>query len=926
MNEKLNIEERVLELVMSENYQPLKPKAIAKKLKLLEIEREVKRVIKKMTRKGKLGYGPKHLVTKPQTSDTSSNSSSRSRTGLPKPSGSSKPSGKKKADKKKGLITGTFRKVSGGFGFVSPSDSTVTDRSEDIFIPRSKTSDAANLDIVSVRLSKPKDKTEKRNSGRNNRISGKIVEVIKRYRYRFVGTYTEVGNFGIVNVDGGVFESGILVGDAGAKACKVGDKVVIELANFPSNHTEGEGVIVQVLGERGQPGVDTQMVIHEFGLPQEFPEEVLADARVQSEKFEEIIGPDRTDFTNTTVATIDPKTARDFDDAIGLERIENGHWKLAVHIADVSHFVPYRSDLDNEAFARGTSVYLPDKVIPMLPEIISNNLASLQPNRVRYCMTAIIEFSAEGIPIATDLHRGAIKSAHRFNYEEIDDYLENDKPWKKKLTPEIFQLVRDMHTLAMILRKRRMAAGSINLVLPEVEIDLDEDGKVSGAHTNENTESHQVIEEFMLAANEAVAQRMVEEGLYLMRRIHEQPSEQKTTELTKFVQQLGIECGDLQNRFELKKVIEASEGMPEQHAIHFAILRSMQKAIYSPKEVGHYALSSDAYCHFTSPIRRYPDLIIHRMVGDLIDGKRPRSDFDRLAQAGKHCSDLEKRASDAERELKKLKLLSFMSDKVGEKLTAVITGVESFGLFAQGIEIPAEGLIPIGNLPNDQYVFDRASRTLSGYKATNQFRLGDTVEVIVSLVDLDQRIMEYKFTGARPQKPGKGKGKSGGRREKAIIARSDKDKSRSNKSDTKLTAKKKSAGKSKTKADSKKSDARKSSESKPATRTEKTKTKDKVKAKSKNKRKSNAKKRKDPDASWEEVRKEGTTRAQREQKKKAKKKKSYGRVMVESKKSKKKQAARKKAKAKAKKAQRKAKVAKAKKKAKKKPGSRKRKK
>jgi len=368
---------------------------------------------------------------------------------------------------------------------------------------------------------------------------------------------------------------------------------------------------------------------------------------------------------------------------------------LGVHIADVSHFVPYRSDLDNEAFARGTSVYLPDRVIPMLPEIISNNLASLQPNRVRYCMTALIEFSDEGVPIATELHRGAIKSAHRFTYEEIDEYLENDEPWKKELTPEVFTLVRDMHTLAMKLRRRRMDNGSINLVLPEVVIDLDDDGKVAGAHTAENTESHQVIEEFMLAANEAVAQYLVDEKLYLLRRIHETPDEDRLKELTKFVRQLGIDCGSLQDRFELKKVIEASEGRPESHAIHFAILRSMQKAIYSPKEAGHFALASKAYCHFTSPIRRYPDLVIHRMVGDLIDGKRPKADFDRLTATGKHCSDLEKRAADAERELKKLKLLGFMEKRIGEKLVAVVTGVEAFGLFAQGVEIPAEGLIPI---------------------------------------------------------------------------------------------------------------------------------------------------------------------------------------------------------------------------------------
>ena len=728
MKEKQNLEKSILDLVLSDNYQPLKPKAIAKKLKLLDEEREVKRTIKRLIRKGRIAYGPKHLVIR----------------------GSGKPEAKNqsklKSVRKSNEVIGVFRRANAGFGFVTPEDSTATDRSDDIFVPKTKTADATDRDIVKIRVSSGRGGNDK------NRKSGRVIDIIKRHSHTFVGTYRESGGYGFVTVDGSVFESGILVGDASAKACKVGDKVVIEMANFPSNTQEGEGVIVKVLGERGTPGVDTLSVIHQYGLPEEFPEKVLADARRQSEKFDEDEIGDRTDFTKTTVITIDPKTARDFDDAISLKRLENGHWELGVHIADVSHFVPLRSDLDNEAFARATSIYLPDRVIPMLPEIISNNLASLQPNRVRYCMTALIEFSEEGVPINTELHRGAIKSAHRFTYEEIDEYLEDDQPWKEKLTPEVFKLVRNMHTLAMKLRKRRMKGGAINLILPEVKIDLDDDGKVSGAHTVDNTESHQVIEEFMLAGNEAVAQRMADLELFYMRRVHPQPSESKVKELTEFVTQLGIETGSLKSRFEVKKVIEESDGMPQRHAIHYAVLRSMQKAIYSPEEIGHYALNSENYCHFTSPIRRYPDLIIHRMVGDLIDGKKPDSDYDRLAMLGKHCSDLEKRASDAERDLIKLKLLNFMSDKIGHRMQAVITGVEAFGVFAQGLEIPAEGLIPLTNLPADTYQYDRGTRTLSGHKDGNEYRLGDQIQVQVALVDPDRRILEFEIYGVEPSR------------------------------------------------------------------------------------------------------------------------------------------------------------------------------
>ncbi|MDB4458498.1 ribonuclease R [bacterium] len=719
MNAAKQVEKLILELVLSDNYQPLKPKAIAKKLKLLDEEREVKRTIKRLIKKGRLAYGPKHLVIR----------------GKQKPQAANNRSTKTEAREKE--ITGRFRKNSGGFGFVTPENSVATDRSDDIFIPKSKTSDASDRDIVKIRISKSREKSR-------TRVSGQIIDVVQRHTHRFVGTYRITGSMGFVDVDGGVFESGILVGDAGAKNCKVDDKVVIEIANFPSINQPGEGVISEVLGDRGSPGVDTLSIIRQYDLPDDFPESVLEEARSQAEEFNESIG-NRTDFTKTTVITIDPKTARDFDDAISLEKLDNGHWQLGVHIADVSHFVPLNSELDTEAFQRATSIYLPDRVIPMLPEVISNNLASLQPNRVRYCMTALIEFTPDGIPIQTELHRGAIESDHRFTYEEIDDYLADDEPWKQKLPNEVFELVRNMHTLAMTLRRRRMKAGAINLILPEVKIDLDEDGKVVGAHTVDNTESHQVIEEFMLAGNEAVAQKMADKKLFYMRRVHPHPSEQKLNQLTEFVQQLGIQCESLKSRFEVKRVIEESENLPEQHAIHYAVLRSMQKAVYSPEEIGHYALNSENYCHFTSPIRRYPDLIIHRMVGDIIDGKKPDANFERLAMLGNHCSDLEKRATEAERDLIKLKLLNFMAGKIGHTMSAVITGVESFGIFAQGIEIPAEGMIPVDKLPPDTYQYDRNIRTLAGFREGNEYRLGDKIEVRVTKVDPDARNLEFEI-------------------------------------------------------------------------------------------------------------------------------------------------------------------------------------
>ncbi len=590
MQNNASLEQRVLAHVNRENYKPVKPRVIADQLDLTDDQlRDLKRIIKRLVKRGQLAYGPKHLVLK----------SAAAKTARPE-----------------SAITGRFSRTSGGYGFVSvlPGVSAGPDDVplDDIYIPQSRSLDASSGDLVRVEVRTTRQRGQLKSSGR-------ILEVLERRTHRFVGTYHEREQYGLVSIDGNQFENSVLVGDASARAARVGDKVVVEMVRFPGlnskgNFQPGEAVIVEVLGDRGKPGVDTLTIIAEYGLPGEFSEDVLDDARKVADLFDESIGPQRTDLTSETVVTIDPRTARDFDDAISLKPVGSGHWLLGVHIADVSHFVQPNTPLDNEAFQRATSVYLPDRVIPMLPEVISNNLASLQPDRVRYTMTALIEFSDEGVPISTELHRSAIRSCHRFNYEEIDDYLADTPAWKKRLDPDVFRLVGDMHRLAMKLRRRRMDRGSFDLIIPEVEIDLDEHGRVCGAHTRKHTQSHQVIEEFMLAANEAVARHLADLDLYLMRRIHEPPSPVKLADLKSMLDGLGYKIGNIQSRFEMKRVIEQARDTPNGPAVHFAILRAMQKAVYGPREIGHYALASDAYCHFTSPIRRYPDLIIHRML------------------------------------------------------------------------------------------------------------------------------------------------------------------------------------------------------------------------------------------------------------------------------------------------------------------------
>jgi ribonuclease R len=767
-----DLREKVLQHVNAPNYQPVKPAVIAKKLGLTgDAAQEVKMTIKRLVKEKQMAYGPSHLVFAAGKSPAQKvaakkaaeksaakaafqaalNKSTREDNLSPINQGipiEEEPIKKLKAVREARLekdkrthppnhVTGTFRRAAAGFGFVRPEGTARADgRDADVFIPMDRTGDASSGDVVSVKL-------EQR--GRMGKLEGRIIDVLERATSRFVGVYFEQAGMGLVQIDGKLFQKPIFVGDPGAKGARVDDKVVVDMVRFPSHTRDGEGVIVDILGQRGEPGVDTMSIIHEFNLPGEFDDDALDDAREQATKFDESIPKGRRDLTAETIITIDPVDARDFDDAISLEKTREGHWLLGVHIADVSHFVRPKSPLDREAHDRATSVYLPDRVIPMLPEIISNNLASLQPDRVRYALTAVMEMTPEGVVVATDVFKSAIKSCRRFTYEEVDEYLANRAAWKKKLAAEVHALLGRMHELAMMLRARRFTRGSLELSMPELKIDLDTDGRVTGAHLAKNTESHQIIEEFMLAANEAVAQKLADAGLLFLRRVHGNPDPRKQKVLTEFVRELGFEAENLENRFELQKLLEAVKGDPREHAVNYAVLRSMQRAVYSPEEDGHYALASDCYCHFTSPIRRYPDLTIHRLVDELNRGKKPVQKLNDLLIVGDHCSEREQRAADAERELRKVKLLHFLEDKIGMELDGVITGVESFGLFVTGTELPAEGFIHISGLTDDFYRYDRAGHVIEGHRAGNTYRLGDTVRVAVASVNVDTRSLDFRL-------------------------------------------------------------------------------------------------------------------------------------------------------------------------------------
>jgi ribonuclease R len=714
-----DLELLLLNHVKSTGYRPTKPRVIIKQLGLPEARKpEVRKAIKRLVKRGLITYGSNHIV---QTAASSA----------------AGPAG----------IVGVFQRTAGGFGFVKPRATDARPAgTSDIYVPANRTADAATGDMVRVRLRKSKG------PGPEQRLRGEIVEVIERETHQFVGRYRPRGDVPLVQVDGKLFSQPIPVGDPGAKNVRPDDIVVIEMVRFPSHTHDGEAVITEVLGPRGTPGVDTLSIIREYGLPETFPEDVLESARQQAESFDPARLDGRVDLTALTVITIDPADARDFDDAISLEKLDNEHWKLGVHIADVTFFVPPKSPLDREARERATSVYLPDRVIPMLPEIISNHLASLQPQRVRFARTVFLEFAPDGVRGSTEITRSAIQSAHRFSYDEVQSFLRKPAPWKKKLGAEVFALLGNMHELARVLRRRRLEHGSLELVLPEIKLELDDEGKVCGAKVVEHNESHQIIEEFMLAANEAVAEHLTQRELLFLRRIHALPSPTKLRDLTSFVRQLGIPCDSLESRFEIKRVLDYVAGRPEEPAVNYAVLRSMQKAVYGPESERHYALNKTDYCHFTSPIRRYPDLTVHRLLDQLADGKRPPNDMSQLVMLGEHCSQREQRAADAERELVKVKLLNYLSQHIGMRMNALVTGVEDFGLFVQGVELPADGLVHISSLQDDYYHYDATSHSLVGYREGHRYRLGDLVNVEVFHVDVDRRELDFRLASTAGKK------------------------------------------------------------------------------------------------------------------------------------------------------------------------------
>lgn len=700
----------------------------------------------------------------------------------------------------KELLVGTIKRSARGHAWFTPENAPKSRDFEPYTVTIEDAGSALTGDKVSAILLKKR--------GPSGKLAVRVIDILERATTQFVGEYHEARGKGYVTVDNSRFEGPIYVGDPGAKGVQPGDQVVIEMVHFPEPYKPGEAVLLKVLGKRGEPGVDLQSIIYEFGLPDEFPESVLEEARLQAQLFSEDDIGDRLDLTNDLIVTIDPITARDFDDAISLKRHEDGSWTLGVHIADVAHFVRPGTELDKEAIRRGNSVYLPGKVLPMLPEVLSNALASLQQDRVRFVKSAFIEYSPDGMVKHTSFANAAIKVRQRFAYEQVmplllhrQDPAANPAPEGEPVAEEICVLLERMYELAMLLRKRRFERGALELSLGEVELDCNKEGDVTGAHRAHHDASHQIIEEFMLAANVSVAEEFYRRGWLFLRRVHDSPDELRMTNFAKFVATLGYDLVRPQDRTAIQALLNEVAGQPEAFPMNYALLRSLKQAEYSPLELGHYALAVDHYGHFTSPIRRYPDLTIHRLLEHVIadtsfagkaatpakeappaggkkKSKSSRADMlseAELNQLGRSCSQTERRAEKAERELIKIRLIRYLADKIGLEMNATITGVERFGLFCQGVELPAEGLVHLTELPPDYYDVDPVAHAVIGRRSGRVFRLGDPVRVQVASVDTAKRELNFRILAkgidgtsesGEPQesrsRPGWGQAASGG--------------------------------------------------------------------------------------------------------------------------------------------------------------------
>ncbi|MBW8001636.1 MAG: ribonuclease R [Planctomycetes bacterium] len=700
----------IIRLLRHGDYRPVKVGQLARLLGVSDEDyEEFKKAYEQLRQSGRVVTGSRSLVSLPEMSSR---------------------------------VTGTFRANKRGFGFITPLDAT---SHGDLFVAARDTGGAMNGDTVEARVVK------RGHRGLGMRYSGKVVEILERGESKFVGTLLKGASGWIVNCDGGRFAEPISVDDVGAKEAKEKDKVVVEILSYPEGNFLARGVIVEVLGKAGKYESEIKSIIRQYRLPEEFGKGCVDEARAANAGFEAKGDAGREDITGKVIITIDPETAKDFDDAISIEKVGGGNVELGIHIADVSSFIPVGSALDVEAKERGNSIYLPQKTIPMLPEILSNGICSLQPGQRRFCKSAYITYDKDGNVLSSRFANSLIESTQRLTYVEAEKILRGKI---KDVRPEVVELLGAMESLSKVIETRRQKNEMLHLDLPETELVFDKAGQVVDAEPADTSYPHTIIEMFMVEANEAVARLIDGLNVALMRRIHPEPDGLSMKSLSKLIRGFGYRLPREPDRASIQSLLGAVRGTDKELSVNMGVLRSFEKAEYSPVHIGHWALASTHYCHFTSPIRRYADLLVHRVLQCHLDGrikaaagKEVLSEGE-LKEIGSHITFTENRAESAERELKEVLILGMLSKKIGSKLDCVVSGLAGFGVFVQCKKFGIEGLIQTEDLGADKWEFNQKAHCVTGVRSGYTLRLGE--EMTVRIISVNVAARQLNVAPAEP--------------------------------------------------------------------------------------------------------------------------------------------------------------------------------
>lgn len=642
-------------------------------------------------------------------------------------------------DKNK-YIKGTYRGNEKGYGFVIPENEEM----EDIFIPRGNNNNALNDDIVVAEIVKESED--------GKRKEGKIVSIVKHEKDKVVGLFVKSRNFGFVIPDDKKFGGDIFISKSNFAKAKNNQKVVVKLTKYPEKNKKAEGKIIEIIGGIDEAGVDMLSLVKEYDLPYEFPQGVIEEAKSKGNKVDKKDIPNRIDLRDKTIFTIDGEDAKDLDDAVRVYKNDDGNYMLDVHIADVSYYVTENSLLDKEAIIRGTSIYMLDRVIPMLPKELSNGICSLNAGEDRFTLSCTMEIDKEGNIISSDVYKAVIKVTERMNYKDVQKIIDGSDEEVLERYKNYIQDFKLMEELAKILKNKRLERGYLNLDLPESKVVLDNNGHAVDIKKYELYFSNEIIEQFMLSANETIAERFYWLEAPFIYRVHEEPDIDKVKELNKFLYNFGYKInksGDKVYPKEFAKVLDSVKGKTEERVVSNLVLRTLKVARYESENDGHFGIASKYYCHFTSPIRRYPDLFIHRIISKYLENnyelsEKQKEKYEKQAeQYAKTSSDREKIATKVERDSIDIKMAEYMQDRIGEEYEGMVSSVTSFGIFVE-LDNTVEGLIRFENLGDEYFEYDEEHKQLIGEKTGITYKIGDRVKIKVINANKETRQIDFE--------------------------------------------------------------------------------------------------------------------------------------------------------------------------------------